>query len=122
MSRENCNEYLKKHNKPYPRTCAECGLGGCKYKPELKAIEDLTKKQYEDLKRIGYLSVLYPHSTGDYFQDTGKQVNREDYLRELLAEAVQIIDKIKYWPDHDIMIDKFKEKVKSFNDKSVEDN
>ena len=29
-----CNEDLKKENRPYPRTCADCGLGPCKKYPE----------------------------------------------------------------------------------------
>ena len=31
MSKENCNEYLRKQFKDHPRTCRECGLGKCKY-------------------------------------------------------------------------------------------
>jgi len=31
MSKENCNDYLRKNNQGHPRTCKECGLNGCKY-------------------------------------------------------------------------------------------
>jgi hypothetical protein len=32
MNKENCNKYLMTQDKPYPRTCAECGMSGpCKY-------------------------------------------------------------------------------------------
>jgi hypothetical protein len=47
MSKENCQKYLMTQDKPYPRTCAECGLSGpCKYFTDhLKSIGELTSRK-----------------------------------------------------------------------------
>lgn len=32
MSIKNCSEHLREQGLPYPRTCAACGLGPCRYR------------------------------------------------------------------------------------------
>ena len=70
MSKENCSEYLRQKGAPYPRTCAECGLGRCKWaKRELK---DLSKDDYYKLSAMGFLYEFHCEATGNWYNDCGQ--------------------------------------------------
>ena len=63
-----CNQILQAQRKPYPRTCAECGLGPCKQQELLKdgkqwvcqeCIDKLNIEQVYTIGRLGCDDVCF---------------------------------------------------------------
>lgn len=93
MGKDNCNEYLRKTQKPYPRTCKECGLGPCKHQESSvtrRPLSSLSKEDYYILNKMGFLYEFYPEATGDWKKDTAPNLTDSEKI-ELAKKLVKCL-------------------------------
>jgi hypothetical protein len=88
-----CNEQLKTEDKPYPRTCAKCGLGPCKEvqrqgNAALKTIAGLIQKlSYRDMMDLS-----------DFFAKHTNKIQGDIGPRDMAVSLLEAADEILHPP------------------------